>query len=101
MLPKFSKLADWFSNRFSIQPVVLSNWSGCVQGEASQLQLIEEAGTKLDHQFETEPESGKYFHLVVSACRAHRWFETEQSPVGDLQNAKIERRETNVLRFAS
>ena len=36
-----------------------ANRSGRIRDEVSDLQLIEEDGAKLDHKFETEPESGK------------------------------------------
>ena len=36
-----------------------SNRSGKIEGDVSQLQLIENKSVPLDHQFETEPESGK------------------------------------------
>lgn len=51
--------SDLIEQGMIVRAQVLSNRNGRIQGEVSQLQLIEEDGTKLDHQFETEPESGK------------------------------------------
>lgn len=51
--------SDLIEQGMIVHAEVLSNRNGRIQGEVSQLRLIEEEGTKLDHQFETEPESGK------------------------------------------